>query len=51
MQEVVSMYQDPLSLVFIDLQFCYDNVAHGRLLTTLEGYGAGPHMCRVLAVF
>ena len=23
----------------------------GQLLTTLEGYGAGTHMCRLLAVF
>ena len=50
-QELASVDQDLLLLVFLDLQKSYNNIDHGRLLTTLEGYGAGPHICRILEVF
>ena len=50
-QELASVDQYPLFLVFIDLQKAHDTVYCGCLLTTLRGYGAGPHMCRLLAVF
>ena len=50
-QEIASMEQDPLLLVFIDLHKAYGTVYCGCLLMTLEGYGSGPSMCRPLAVF
>ena len=50
-QELASLYQAPLFLVFLCLCKSYDTVDCGFLLTTLEGYVAGPHMCRLLAVF
>ena len=50
-QELKSMDQEPLFLVFLDLRKVYYTIYCGCLLTTLEGYGAGPHMCRLLAIF
>ena len=50
-QELASVDQDLMFLVFLYLQKSYNNIDHGRLLTTLEGYGAGPHMCWILEVF
>ena len=41
-QELVSVDQDPLLLVFLDLRKFYYNIDQGRLIKTLEGYGAGP---------
>ena len=49
-QELARLEQDPLFLVFVYLKNSYDTVDCGRLMMTLEGYGAGPHMCRLLAV-
>ena len=43
-QELDIFDQDPLLLVFLDLQKAYNTVYQGRLMTTLEGYGSGPHM-------
>ena len=43
-QDLSSMDQDPLLLVFLDLQKAYDTVDCGRLLTTLEEYCSGPRM-------
>ena len=40
-QELESVDQDPLFLVFQYLSKAYDNLYWGRLLQTLEGYGAG----------
>ena len=51
MQESNSVYQDPLLVAFLDLKKSYDTVDRGCLLMTMEGYGAAPHMCRLLAVF
>ena len=47
-QELVSIDQEPLCLVLMDLRKSYDTVDWDRLLTTLEGYGAGTHMCGLL---
>ena len=43
--------QYPIFLLFLDLRKSYETLDQCRLLTTLEGYGAGPHMCRILAEF
>ena len=45
------MEQDPLFLVFLYLQKSYETLYRGLLLPTLEGYRAGSHMSRLLAVF
>ena len=50
-QDLSSIDQDPLFLVFLDLQKAYDRVDWERLLITLEGYGSGPHMCGLLEAF
>ena len=44
-QELASIYQDLLFLVFLELRKAYDTVDRERLLITLEGYGAGPCLC------
>ena len=49
-QELDSVYQDHLFLLFLDLCKTYDMVDSVRLLKTLEEYGASPRMCRLLAV-
>ena len=45
------MDQKPLFLVFLYLQRPYDTVDHVCILTTLEEYDAGRHMCNLLVVF
>ena len=50
-QEIYSFDQDPLLMVFLDLRKACDIIDCGRLLTTLEGCGAVPRMCRILSVF
>ena len=44
LQELTSVYQDPIFLVFLGLRKAYDNLDRGRLLQVLEGYGAGPKL-------
>ena len=51
LHELSILEQETLLLVFIDLLKAYDTIYRGRLLTALGGYGAGPHMYRLLAVF
>ena len=50
-QELASLDQDPLVLIFLDLKKAYATVYRGLLLMTLEVYGAGPHMFRLLETF
>ena len=45
------MDQDPMFQVLLYLKNSYNTVDIGHLLTKLEGYIAGPHMCRLLEVF
>ena len=49
--ELVSVYQDPLLLVFIDLSKTHDNLYHGQLLQILVEYGAGPKLRGLLTEF
>ena len=50
-QDLASVDQDPLLLVFMDLHKSYDTVYRGHLLPTLEVYGTGPHIRRLQAEF
>ena len=51
-QDMSSVYQYPIFLVFLDLRKLYDSLYQGRLLKTLEGYRAGQKKNRgVLAEF
>ena len=50
-QEFNSVYQEPFSLVLLDLCKAYYMVDHGPLLAALEGYVDGPQICRLMAVF
>ena len=48
---MASAEQDPIFLVLLDLSKAYDNLDYGRLLQTLAGYGAGPKLWGLLAIF
>ena len=50
-QELASIDQSPLFLVFLDLRKAYDTVDQERLIITLEGHGAGPCLCGLLETF
>ena len=50
-QELDSIGQYPFFLVFLDLRKAYDTVDQEHVLVTLEGYGAGPHICGLLETF
>ena len=50
-QELVSIYQDSIFLLFLYLRKAYDTVDLDRLLITLEGYGVVPWMCEILETF
>ena len=50
-QELASVEHNPLFLVFLYLWNSYNTVDRERLIHTLEGYGAGPRMCRLLETF
>ena len=43
--------QYPLFFVFLNLSKAYNTEYCGRLISTLEVYGAVPHMCKLLATF
>ena len=47
----MSIEQDPLFLVFLDLPKSYNTLDHGRILHTLEGYGTGLKMWGILVRF
>ena len=50
-QELESVDQDPILLLFLDLRKLHDNLYQGRLLQTLEGYAAVPKLRVLLAEF
>ena len=50
-QELASIDQSPLFLVFMDLRKAYDTMYRERLLIRLDGYGVGPHQCELLETF
>ena len=50
-QELASIDQDPLFLIFLDLRKDYGTMDRDRILITLEGYGVGPWMCGILETF
>ena len=50
-QELESVDQDPLFLVFLDLRKAYEKIYRGRLTNTLEGYGAGLKLQGLLKEF
>ena len=50
-QDLVSIDQDPLFLVLLDLCKSYDTINHVRILHNFEGYGVGPKMKGLLAEF
>ena len=41
LQELKSVEQDPLFLIYLDIRKTYDNLNHGRLLQMLVGYREG----------
>ena len=47
-QELVSVYQDTLFILFLDLRKAYNNLDCGRLLQTLAEYGVGPKILGIL---
>ena len=47
-QDLVSIYQSHLFLLFLDLRKAYATVDQEHLLITLEGYGAGTRLCGLL---
>ena len=50
-QDLEGVDQDLVFLVFLDIRKVYDNLQHGRLLKTLEGYGAGPKIRDIMVEF
>ena len=50
-QELASVEQEPLFLVFLDLRKAHNTVDRPRALQTYREYGMGPRMCRLLGNF
>ena len=50
-QELESVDQDTLFLLFLDLSKSYYNLYQGRLLQTLEGYGVRPKLRGLIVEF
>ena len=47
-QQIASIDQYPIFLVYLYLRNSYDTVKRERLLITLEGYGVGPRLWGLL---
>ena len=47
-QELASLENEPLFVIFLDLRKAYDTVDRTRSLQTFEEYGMGPNMLRLL---
>ena len=50
-QDIASIDQSPLFLVFLNPRKAYDTMDLERLLITLEEYGVGPRLCGLLETF
>ena len=50
-QQLVSMREDLLYVIFLDLHKSYDALDRDRCLEILEGYGMGPQACRILRTY
>ena len=50
-QDLASIDQEPVLLVFLDLLKAYNTLESARTIQTLEGYGAGPKMQGLLVEF
>ena len=50
-QELDRVDQYRLFLVFLGLSKAYKTIDYIRIIRTLEGYGAGPHICKLLVTF
>ena len=50
-QKLTSVDHNPFFLVFLNLWQAYDTVRSELIILTLEGYGAGPHLCGLLETF
>jgi len=50
-QQLAHIEQTPFYGVFIDLKKAFDAMDRERCLLLLEGYGAGPNMCRLIRNF
>ena len=50
-QELASILDKVLYQLFLDLKKAYDKVDRKRALDTLQGYGVGPRICRLIKHF
>ena len=50
-QDLSSVYEDPILLVFLDLRKVYYNLDRGWTLKTLDVYGSGGGMREILEDF
>ena len=50
-QELASIYQPPLILVFLDLRKAYETLYREHLLVSMDGYGVVPCLCGLLETF
>ena len=50
-QDISSSNQDSLFLVLLKPRKSYATIDHGRLISTLGGYGVGTQTCKLLSTF